>query len=157
MLFSQAGPFQGLCALSVLTRHHQGFQSNELGCKEHRPLCVVPDAFLSPLLSTADIPHPLPQSNCCLLEGTESAWGNKFQCLGYCPALSHPSIEFNKTSACLDYLGICCEIEWSRASVFPLEVPKVFCVPNKILVLVVSPFVNVNRETSSRKQSWLCK
>lgn len=148
------GPPRALCSVCA-DRLLQAFKALSWdGRNTNLPgWCLVPFWALSwPLLGTADPPPPVPRATVVPYKGL-SGLGNKFQCLGYCPALSHPSMEFRKTSAYLDYPGICCEIEWSRASVSPLEVPKVFCIPNKIFVLVVSPLVNVNRETSSRKQS----
>lgn len=157
IIFSQAGPSQGLCALSVLTGTTRVFKAVSLDVKEHKPLCVVPGAFLSSVLAFAQhswYSSACPQSNCSPLQGTKWAWGNKFQCLGYCPALPHPSVWSSvKLQAVWIILEYVIDIEWSTASIFPLEVPKVFCIPNKIFVLVVSPLVYVNRETTSRKQS----
>lgn len=86
ILFSQAllSLPRALCSVCA-DRHHQGFQSSEPGCKEHRPFCVVPDAFLSSVLAFAQhswYSSACPQSNSCLFQGTKWAWGNNFSVRG---------------------------------------------------------------------------
>lgn len=82
---------RALCSVCA-DRHHQGFQSNECGCKEHKPLHVVPDAFLSSVLAfawkIADTPQPVPRATVVsyrevsgLGEINFSVWGVLLCCL----------------------------------------------------------------------------
>lgn len=110
ILFSQAGPFpRALCSVCA-DRHHQRFKAMSLDVRNtnHSMWCLMPFWALSwPLLGIADTPQPVPRATVVSYREVSGLGEIKFQCLGYCPSLSHPSLEFNKTSACLEYLGIC--------------------------------------------------
>lgn len=156
ILFSQAGPFpRALCSVYA-DRHHQRFKAMSLDVRNtnHSMWCLMPFWALSwPLLGIADTPQPVPRATVVsyrevsgLGEINFSVWGIVLHCL----ISPWSSIKLQPVWSILEYVT---EVQWSRALVFPLEVPKVFCIPNKIFVLVVSPLVNVNSGTSSRKQS----
>lgn len=91
ILFSQAGPFQGLCALSVLTGTTRVFKGMSLdGRNTDRSVwCLMPFWALSwPLLSIADTPQPVPRATVVSYRGLSglgeinfSVWGIVLHCL----------------------------------------------------------------------------
>lgn len=85
ILFSQAGPFQGLCALSVLTGNSRVFKAVSLDVRNtNHPLwCLVPFWALSwPLLGTADTPPPVPRATVVSYRGLSGLGGINFRVWG---------------------------------------------------------------------------